>query len=42
MRPGLWEASDKIAGNGSSPVLAMQLRQIARLKPSQRKQMQEL
>lgn len=42
MRPGLWEASDKIAGKRSSPVLEMQLRQIARLPPSQRKQIQAL
>ena len=42
MKPGLWEASDKIAGNGTSPILEMQLRQIARMKPSQRKQMEAL
>jgi hypothetical protein len=42
MKPGLWEASDKVAGKGTSPVLEMQLRQIARMSPARRKQMQEL
>jgi hypothetical protein len=42
MKPGLWEASDKIAGNGTSPLLEHQLRQIAGMSPARRKQMQQL
>lgn len=41
MKPGLWEASDKIAGNGTSPLLEKQLRQIASMSPARRKQMQQ-
>jgi hypothetical protein len=41
MKPGLWEASDKIARKGTSPVLEMQLRRIASMSPARRKQMQE-
>lgn len=42
MKPGLWEATDKIAGKGTSPLLEMQLRQIARMSPARRRQMQQL
>lgn len=42
MRPGLWEASDKLAGRGTSALLERQLQQIAGLPPARRKQMQAL
>jgi hypothetical protein len=41
MKPGLWEATDKVAGKGGSPLLEQQLRQIASLDPARRKQLQQ-
>lgn len=42
MKPGLWEASDKVAGKGTSPLLELRLQQIARMHPAQRKQMEQM